>query len=77
MILKMHKRENKSRVKSTYYRYIFNTRYNTDFHFPKTDRYEKCDEINIKKSQLALKKIDLHITEKLAIREEKRLIDHQ
>ena len=44
-------RENKAWVKSTCYRYIFNTYYNIELHIPKTDRCEKCDEIKIKKSQ--------------------------
>ena len=43
-------RENKPWVKSTYYRYIFNKYCNIDFHVPKTDRCEKCEEIKIKKS---------------------------
>ena len=44
-------KENSPWVKSAYYRYIFNTCYNIDFHIPKTDRCEKCEEIKIKKSQ--------------------------
>ena len=48
-------RENKPWVKSTYYRYIFNTRYNIDFHIPKTDRCIKSER-KVKIYQLALKK---------------------
>ena len=71
-------RENKTWVKSTYYRYIFNTCYNIDFHIPKTDRCEKCEEIKIKKSQAISISIeeknlhDLHKAEMLAIQEEKK-----
>ena len=70
-------RENKPWVKPTYYRYIFNTCYNIDFHIPKADRCEKCEEIKIKKSQnisISTEEknlYDLHIAEKLAMREEK------
>ena len=41
--------EKKTWVKSSYYRYIFNTCFNIDFHVPKTDRCEKCEEVKIKK----------------------------
>ena len=70
-------RENKPWVKLTYYRYIFNTCYNIDLHIEKIDRCEKCEEIKIKKSQNISISIeeknlhDLHIAEKLAMREEK------
>ena len=64
-------------VKSAYYRYIFNTCFNIDFHIPKTDRCEKCEEIKIKeKENITIshdeKNIhDVHIGEKLVMREEK------
>ena len=70
-------RKNKPWVKSTYYRYIFNTCYNTDFHIPKTDRCKKFEEIKIKKSQNISISIeeknlhDLHVAEELAVREKK------
>ena len=66
-------RENKPWVKSTYYRYIVNTCYNIDFHIPKTNRCEKCEEIKIKKSQNISTGIeeknlhDMYIAEKLAM----------
>ena len=41
--------EKKTWVKSSYYRYIFNTCFNIDFHIPKTDQREKCEEVKIKK----------------------------
>ena len=41
-------RENKPWGKSTYYLYIFNTCCNIDFHIPKRDQCEKCEEIKIK-----------------------------
>ena len=71
-------RENKPLEKSTYYRYIFNTCYNIGFHITRTDRFEKCGEIKIKKSQNVSISIeeknlhDLHIAEKLAMREQKK-----
>ena len=70
-------RENKPWVKSIYYRYIFNRFYNIDFHIPKTDRCEKCEEIKIKKSQnisISNEEKNLHglqIAEKLAMRKGK------
>ena len=78
-------RENKPWVKSTYYRYIVNTCYNIDFHIPKTNRCEKCEEIKIKKSQNISTGIeeknlhDMYIAEKLAMREKKKKlqIDYQ
>ena len=71
-------RENKLWVKSTYYHYILSTCYNIDFHIQKTDRYEKCDVIKIKKSQNISISIeekslhDLHIAEKLVVQKEKK-----
>ena len=71
-------RENKPWVKSTYYRYIFSRSYNIDFLIAKTDQCEKCKEIKIEKSQNISISIeeknlhDLHIAEKLAMREEKK-----
>ena len=71
-------RENKPWVKSTYYRYIFNTCYNIDFHITKTDWCEKCGKINFKKSQNISISIEekvlhgLHITEKFAMWEQKK-----
>lgn len=71
-------------VKSSFYRYIFNTCFNIDFHVPKTDRCEKCEEIKIKSKENITISLDeknahdRHIAEKLAMRAEKnrdKLID--
>ena len=71
-------KEKNTYVKSSYYRYIFNTSFNINFHVPKTDRCEKCEEFRIKKTE----KIPMtdeekephekHLTEKIAMREEKK-----
>ena len=72
----MRKRK-KPYVKSSYYRYTFKTCFNIDFHIPKIDRYEKCEEIKIKKNEnISITNEenhlqDLHISEKLAMREKK------
>ena len=69
---------NKVPVKSSFYRYIFNTCFNIDFYVPKTDQCEKCEEIKIKKKENTTISLDeqnahdLHIAEKLAMREEKK-----
>ena len=34
-------------VKSSYYRFIFNTCFNIGFHVPKTDRCKRCEEMKI------------------------------
>ena len=57
----------------SFYRYIFNTSFNIDFHLPKTDRCEKCESVKLKKSEnIAISKEemqshDLHTEEKLAM----------
>ena len=38
-------------VKSSYYRYIFNTKFNIGFHIPKTDHCDKCEEMKVKKNE--------------------------
>ena len=38
-------------VKSSYYRFIFNTCFNIGIHVPKRDRYESCEEMKIKKKE--------------------------
>ena len=43
--------ENKEPVKDSYYRRIFNTEFNIDFHVPKTDRCDFCEEFNVKKKE--------------------------
>ena len=66
----------KDPVKSSFYRYIFNTCFNIGFHVPKTDRCEKCEEIKIKKKENMMispeekESHNKHIAEKLAMREE-------
>ena len=74
------KKENKSYVKSSYYRYIFNTSFNIDFRISKADRFEKCEGIKIKKNEnipiLNEEKhlYDLHteVPENFAMQEEKK-----
>ena len=74
------KKENKSYVKSSYYRYIFNTSFNIDFRISKADRFEKCEGIKIKKNEnipiLTEEKhlYDLHteVPENFAMQEEKK-----
>ena len=39
-------------VKSSYYRFIFNTCFNIGFHVPKTDRCERCEEMKIKGKEI-------------------------
>ena len=64
-------------MKSSYYRYVFNTKFNIGFHVPKTDRCEKCEEIKIKKNEkLPVCKEEekahkSHLAEKVAMRAEK------
>lgn len=65
------------RVKSSYYRYVFNNEFNIGFHVPKTDRCEKCEEMKVKKNE----KLPIspqeenshknHLAEKVAMRAEK------
>ena len=38
-------------VKSSYYRFIFNTWFNIEFHVPKTDRCERCQDMKIKRKE--------------------------
>ena len=38
-------------VKSSYYRFIFNTCFNIGIHVPKTDTCERCEEMKIKKEE--------------------------
>ena len=45
------KKENREFVKSSYYRSIFTTCFNIDFHIPKTDRCEKCEAIKMKRKE--------------------------
>ena len=73
-------KEKKSYDKSSYYRYIFNTSFKIDFCIPKTDRFEKCEGIKIKKNENITMMNeenhlhDLHIAEKFAMREEKNTV---
>ena len=59
-------------MKSSFYRYVFNTSINIDFHLPKTDRCEKCESLILKKVKIETQSHDLHTEEKLAMRKEKR-----
>ena len=38
-------------VKYSYYRYIFNSQFNIDFHKPKSDRCDRCEAYKVAKSQ--------------------------
>ena len=66
-------KEKQPYVKSSFYRYVFNTSFNIDFHLPKTDRCEKCKKVKLKKSENIaiseeeMQSHDLHIEEKLAM----------
>ena len=44
-------KEKQPYVKSSFYGYVFNTSFNSDFHLPKTDRCEKCESVKLKKSE--------------------------
>ena len=67
-----------SYVKLSYYRYLFNTNFNIAFHVPKTDRFEKCEEIKVKRNEKITITAEeesthnIHFAEKVAIRKEKR-----
>ena len=37
--------------KSSYYLYVFNNNFNINFHKPKTERCDRCEEIKIKKNK--------------------------
>ena len=71
-------KEKNTYVKSSYYRYIFNTSFNINFHVPKTDRCEKCEEVRIKKTEKIpmtdeeKEQHEKHLAEKIAMREEKK-----
>ena len=64
-------------VKSSFYRFIFNTCFNTGFHVRKTDRCERCEEMKIKRKEginitnEEQELHDAHITEKNSMRKEK------
>ena len=64
-------------VKSSYYRFIFNTCFNIGFHVPKTDRRERCEEMKIKRKEginitnEEQELHDAHIAEKDIMRKEK------
>ena len=66
-------KEKNTYVKSLYYRYIFNTSFNINFHVPKTDRCEKCEEVRIKKNEKIpmtdeeKEQHEKHIAEKIAM----------
>ena len=70
-------KEKQPYVKLSFYCYLFNTSFNTDFLLPKTGRCEKCESVKLKKSEnIAISKEemqshDLHIEEKLAMQKEK------
>jgi hypothetical protein len=64
-------------VKQSYYRYLFTTEYNLDFHMPKSDRCDLCEQIKILKqnneiSSVANIKYEKHILEKDAMRDERK-----
>ena len=65
-------------VKISYYRKIFNNNYNLGFHVPKSDRCDKCEEYKVKKTEgIAVteegeNKQQRHLTEKIAMRENKK-----
>ena len=64
-------------VKSSYYRFIFNTSFNIGFHVPKTDRCERYEEMKIKRKEGVnitneeQELNDAHIGEKDSMRKEK------
>ena len=68
-----------SYVESSYYRYVFNTSFNINFHVPKTDRCEKCESIKLKKSEHIpiteeeQQSHNQHLAEKVAMRKEKEI----
>ena len=70
-------KEKNTYVKSSYYRYIFNTSFNINFHVPKTDRCEKCEEVRIKKTEKITmtdeekEQHEKHLAETIAMREDK------
>ena len=63
-------------VKSSYYRFIFNTCFNIGFNVPKTDGCERCEEMKIKTKEginITNEELhDAHIVEKDSIRKEKK-----
>ena len=71
-------KENKPYVKSSYYRTIFNTKFNIDFHVPKSDRCDRCEEFKVKQNEnieitAEEKKLQgEHLFEKNAMRQEKK-----
>ena len=73
-----YEKEKNTYVKSSYYRYIFNTSFNINFHVPKTDRCEKCEEVRIKKTEkipMTDEEKQQHeklLAEKIAMQEEKK-----
>jgi len=61
-------------VKSSYYRNIFVTEYNLDFHVPKSDRCDLCEEHKVMRQNKGCdaslsEKYDIHLREKTAMRE--------
>ena len=65
-------------VKESYYRYMFVTEFNLDFHMPKSDRCDLCEEFKVLKlnrevigSEISVK-YDRHIAQKDAMREERK-----
>ena len=64
-------------VKESYYRFLFRTEFNMDFHVPKTDRCDHCEAYKVKKNENIpispdeeLSHIN-HLGEKIAMRYEK------
>ena len=60
-------------VKESFYRYIFRTEYNIDFHQPKKDRCEKCEEYKVAKengfaTNEMINKYNDHLLEKRLMR---------
>lgn len=64
-------KSNQTPVKSSYYRSIFNTSFNNSFNTPKSDQYDQCEEIKIKKeenipiSEIERAQHEAHIRKKL------------
>ena len=66
-----------SYVKPLYYQHLFNSNFSIAFHVPKTDRCEKCEEINMKRNEKIVITAEeesahnIHLAEKVAMRKEK------
>lgn len=83
LYVSQEEKNDKRPVKASYYRYIFCTEFNIDFHVPKSDRcgtcevYKNMEKENKEQETDIVKRQEEHQRKKLSMREQKKKIKNQ